>query len=69
MLENLCGTNHINRYIIYGEGTSIELRVIEIKYQKLELKTFVDTTKPLLPIFFIILIDYIDDYLNTRSTF
>ena len=39
MLENLCGTNHINRYIIYGEGTSIELRVIEIKFEAPEFET------------------------------
>ena len=37
----MCGTNHINRYIIYGEGTSIELRVIEIKFEAPELETYV----------------------------
>ena len=36
----MCGTNHINRYIIYGEGTSIELRVIEIKFEAPELETY-----------------------------
>ena len=32
MLE-VCGSVHINRYIIYGERTSIELRGIEIKFK------------------------------------